>query len=239
MGADSAQDWQRTLASALEWWRDAGVDVLVDDAPRDWLAKPAPKPAAGAPAAVTETIAEVLPGTLDAFIAWRMGDAVPEANWLTSRTGPRGPANADYVVLTDMPEAGDGERLMDGPEGRLLDKMVAAVGLARETVYLAPLAFARPLTGRIPPEDEARLLQLARHHLTLLRPKRLLLLGQAASRVLPEADGSYGATSLHDINLFGADTKVAACPHPRLLMERPAAKREAWKQLLLLSRGTE
>lgn len=239
MSATTDQEWQRTLTSALEWWQDAGVDMLVDEEARDWLAKPVPRTTTAAPAAVAQPAAEALPETLEAFLAWRMGNDAPEAGWLTPRIGPSGPDDAEYVVLTDLPEATDTERLMDGPEGRLLDRMLAAIGLSRDTVYLAPLAFARPLTGRIPPEDEAQLFGLARHHLTLLGPKRLLLLGQAASRVLPGADGGADATSLHDINLFGADTRVVASPHPRLLMERPAAKREAWKQLLLLSRGTE
>jgi hypothetical protein len=42
MGADQNIDWRMTAASALEWWRDAGVDALVDEDPRDWTAAPPP-----------------------------------------------------------------------------------------------------------------------------------------------------------------------------------------------------
>ena len=53
-------------ASALQWWQEAGVDVLVDEAPRDWLrpkAKPTPVQASAAPAA------EALPDQLELFQA--------------------------------------------------------------------------------------------------------------------------------------------------------------------------
>ena len=38
MGADQNHDWAKIAASALDWWREAGVDTLVEDAPFDWLA---------------------------------------------------------------------------------------------------------------------------------------------------------------------------------------------------------
>ncbi|WP_404338733.1 uracil-DNA glycosylase family protein [Sphingomonas sp. MMS12-HWE2-04] len=88
-----------------------------------------------------------------------------------------------------------------------------------------------------PPDDEQRLVELARHQLGLVRPKRLLLLGQAASRVLAETNAAGPDNRIHAVNHFGARTAVVASYHPRFLLERPAAKSEAWKHLLLLSRG--
>lgn len=238
MGAEPLDKWQGTLASALEWWRDAGVDMLVEDEPRDWLTRAAPPAeAAMASPAVAAPVVEQLPDTLDAFIQWRLGDAAPEAGWMSPRFTPTGPADAEWVLLTDMPEPEDGERLLDGAPGRLLDRMLSAVGLSRESVYVLSLAVARPMTGRIPPEQEARLIELAHHHLSLLKPKKLLLLGQAASRVVPGTNGSDSADSIRAVNQFGAKTMVVATFHPRFLLERPVAKSEAWKHLLLMSRG--
>jgi DNA polymerase len=240
MGGEPVQDWQKAAASALEWWRDAGVDMLVEDEARDWMARIVP-PAqvVEAQAAVAEPVIETLPDTLEAFVAWRLGDTAPEAGWHTPRLSPTGPADAEWVLVTDVPEAEDSETLLSGPAGRLLDKMLAAIGQGRESVHLLPLAWARPVTGRIAPDDEARLLELARHHLTLLRPKRLFLLGQSASRVLAETSGESLTNPIRDVNHFGGNTRAVASFHPRFLLERPAAKSEAWKHLLLLSRGTE
>jgi len=239
MGEEPVQDWQQGVASALEWWRDAGVDTLVEDDPRDWLARAAP--AAAAPEAQTIAAApqsEILPATLDDFIAWRMSAAAPEAAWMSRMIAPSGPAGAELAVMLDMPEAEDGETLLGGAAGRLFDRMLAAIGLARESIHLCSFAVARPITGMIPADQEARLAHLARHYLTLLRPKRLLLLGKAAEGVLGDT-GSARAAGLGDVNLSGGNIRVVASHPPRFLLTHPAAKSEAWKHLLLLSRGGE
>lgn len=239
MGGEYGDQWRQSLASALEWWRDAGVDTLAEDEPRDWLARPVARtvPAANAPAVASAPV-EVLPDTIEAFLEWRMGDAAPEAEWLTPRIGPSGTAGADLMILTDMPEAEDTDTLMTGAPGRLLDRILKAIGESRESVYLASLATARPLTGRIPSDAEARLIQLAHHHIALAAPKRLLLLGQAASRVQGTTNGSAPGNAEQDSKDFGGEMDVVASYHPRFLLERPAAKADAWKHLLRLSRGT-
>jgi DNA polymerase len=237
MGVEPVQDWRKALAGALLWWEDAGLDTFVEDMPRDWLARPAPATALETTPAVVAAPVEILPDTAEAFVAWRMGDAAPEADWMTPRLAPAIVAGADWAVLTDMPESDDGETLLSGAAGRLLDRMLAAIGLSRESVQIVPLAYARPLTGRIPPEQEPRLAMLARHHLGLVAPKKLLILGQAASRAMDGTNFWPPDNSLHDVNQFGGNTEVAATFHPRWLLDHLAAKRETWKHLLLLSRG--
>ena len=243
MGGEYGDQWRQSLASALEWWRDVGVETLADDEPRDWLARPvvvaeAVGGGAGEPIAATAASAAPLPDTLDGFIAWRMSQDAPEGDWLTSHIAPSGPANAELMILTDTPEADDSDSLMSGAAGRLLDRMLAAIGQKRESVYLASLAWARPLTGQIPADSEARLIELALHHVGLVGPRKLLLLGQSANRVQGTTNGSGLGNGIQDINHSGGKTEVVATYHPRFLMERSAAKAEAWKHLLLLSRGT-
>lgn len=240
MGAEYTTNWLSSLASTLEWWRDAGVETLEQDEPRDWLARPvAPAArAADAPAVAAEAPREELPPTLDAFVAWRLSESAPEAGWMSPLVAPDGPADAKFIILTDMPEMGDSARLMEGAAGRLLDRMLAAIGLTRDSVYVASLAVARPVTGILPIDQEARLVVLARHHLTLLAPERLLLFGKAAAKILPDG-GEPGGYGLDDVNLFGGKTRLVASHPPRLLLERPAAKAEAWKHLLWLTRGNQ
>ena len=243
MGGEYGDQWRQSLASALEWWRDVGVETLADDDPRDWLARPAvgAEAAAGGVgelAAAAEAPVTPLPDTLEGFTAWRMSEEAPEADWLTTRIAPGGPADAELMILTDTPEADDRDSLMSGAAGRLLDRMLAAIGQKRESVYLASLAWARPLTGQIPADSEARLIELALHQIALVGPRKLLLLGQSANRVRGTTNGSGFGNGDHDINYSGGKTEVVATYHPRFLMERSAAKAEAWKHLLLFSRGT-
>ncbi|MBC9031460.1 uracil-DNA glycosylase [Sphingomonas sp. JC676] len=238
MGVETVQDWRRTLSSALEWWQDAGVDVLVDEEPRDWLARRAPPAEAmPSPDAVAAPV-ETLPDTLDAFIAWRMSEAAPEYGWMTPCVRPAGSPDAEWAIFTDMPEPDDTDALLTGPSGRLLDRMLAAVGLSRDSVYIASLATARPLTGRIPSEQQARLVALARHHLGLIAPKKLLILGQATSCVLDETSDAAGFNRIHEINHSGVTMRVLATYHPRWLLDHAAAKQIVWKHLLPFSRET-
>lgn len=238
MGIELFDDWRATVASTLDWWRDAGVDVLVEDGPRDWLAGPAVVPVeVAAPIAATATAA--LPDTLTAFLDWRGGADAPEAGWRGATIAASGPADAAVMVLADCPDRDDepGCALLSGAAGRLFDRMLAAIGLTRAEVHVTAVCARRPLAGRMPGEVEARLGEIARHHVGLVAPKRLLLLGNAASRAVLATDMARARGSLRPFKHIGGETGVVASFHPRLLLERPAQKAEAWKDLQLLMSG--
>jgi len=233
MGGDAHYDWGQAAASALDWWTEAGVDTLVEEEVRDWLARlprPTAEPVVELPAA------ETLPDSLDAFIAWRASDAAPEAGWHSPRVVPQGPAGAALMVLLDMPEAGDAENgtLLSGPEGRLLNRILAAIGHTRASIHLATVAVARPLSGTVARELEPRLFELARHHVSLVKPGQLLLMGNLAQRLFAGTTGAAGLGSLDNVNHGDGTMQVLASFHPRTLLERPVRKAEAWKHLQLL-----
>lgn len=251
MGADQNSDWRALAASALAWWSDAGVDCLVDDLPRDWLAAETPVPLAAAAVAATPAVtaaalapAPAMPMALAEFLTWRLGADVPEAGWSGISLAASGPADAAVMVLVDCPDRDDGDAgaLLSGLPGRLFDRMLAAIGLTRESVHLAAVCARRPATGRAARDTEARLADLARHHVALVAPKRLLLLGDAASRALlgttvREAQGRLHPFNHKDGVLASPETQVVASYHPRFLIEKPAAKAEAWKDLQMLIGG--
>lgn len=237
MGIELFDERRATAASTLDWWREAGVDVLVDDLPRDWLAAPAKVEAVIAPAVAEPT----LPATLAEFLAWRAGDAAPEAGWRGATITASGPADAAVMILSDCPDREDEAdcALFGGAPGRLLDRMLAAIGLIRDEVHVAAVCVRRPLAGRMPSEIEARLGEIARHHVALVAPKRLLLLGNAASRAVLDADTARMRGGLRQFNHEGGETGVVASFHPRMLIERPAQKAEAWKDLQVLIVGMD
>lgn len=239
MGADQNIDWAKAAASTLDWWRDAGVDVLVEDAPYDWLAPPAPVAVtARAPAAPVALAPTALPDTIAAFLEWRMGADAPEAKWGGVAIGTSGAVAAELMVLVDCPERGDRDALLEGDVGRLFDRMLAAIGQTRDRVAIASVCTRRPTTGRVPREVEARLGEIARHHLGLARPTRLLLMGDAATRAILGTGASESRGRLHAVNHKDATvTHVVASHHPRFLLDRPAAKAEAWRDLLMLTGG--
>lgn len=233
MGADQTYDWAAATASALEWWRDAGVDVIVEDFPRDWLAAPAPK---AAPVAL-EAATEAMPATLAAFFDWRVGGDMPEAAWSGASIAASGPETADLMILADCPDRDDdGVLLSGGAAGTLFARMLAAIGVAREDVHIAATCWRRPTAGRLPREAEARLGEIARHHVALVAPKRLLLFGEGATRAVLGVHLAEARGRLHFINHQGGKVRAVASHHPRFLIEKPACKAESWSDLRMLMR---
>lgn len=248
MGADQNIDWRGAAASALEWWHDAGVDTLADETPRDWYAAPvaASQPErARAVATPAPAATAALPNSIAQFVAWRVGPDRPEASWPGMLIAPTGDPAAPIMVLADMPEREDADSglLLSGAAGRLFDRMLASVGRTRSDIYLASLCTVRPVAGRVAPECEARLGEVARHHVALAAPRRLLLLGNAPSRALIGADVARVRSGLQSIKLESGTTRATveavASFHPRLLLERPADKARAWKDLQMLVAGLD
>lgn len=239
MGADQNFDWQGATLSALDWWREAGVDVEIADAPRDWLAAPA---SLSVTAAAVETAPAQLPATLAAFATWRTGDDAPEREWGVPFILPTGPLDAPLTVLIEMPERDDAAsgRLLSGKSGQLFDRMLAAIGLDRDRVHVASIAAARPVSGRIAREAVAPLTAITKHYLGLLQPKALLLLGNAPCQVMLEDLCQSARGSLRPLNHGGATVApgvLLASFHPQQLIERPQLKAEAWKDLQMLQKA--
>jgi DNA polymerase len=241
MGIEGATDWREAAASALSWWQEAGVDTVVDEAPRDWTARENAAPAKADPAQQAPLVEEEvpLPATLEAFIDWRFGGDAPESAWGEPVVHVTGNPGSPLMIVTDMPESGDCDAgaLLTGDAGRLFDRMLAAIGHDRGSVYLVSLCIARPVTGQVPRDIEEKLAELARHHVALAAPKRVLLLGQSVSRAILGADAGTGRGRLQPVNYQGGQSEAVATYHPRFLITKPAAKADAWKDLQLLIGG--
>jgi len=210
--------------SALDWWREAGVDTLVEEEPRDWLHS-APKPDIIAP---RQAVADTLPTTLAAFHAWwRETDTLPGAP--ASRLMPAGEPSSGLMLLTDMPDAAD--TLFPTELGRLFDRMMGAIGRDRGSIYLA--AMAGVPVGARGLEDEA-LVRTAKHHVALAAPRLLLLLGEAPSRAILGLGFAEARGRIHEFNHEGATVRAIATFHPRFLFQRPALKAAAWTDLRML-----
>jgi len=225
--------------SALDWWRDAGVDTLVADAPRNWLAEPV----GGAPVAAAPRPAPAArPATLPALRAWiESAPTLPDGSLPGRRLLAEGDPASNLMILVDMPEPADGAagRLLSDETGRLLDRMLAAIGRDRNSVYLASLCHARPAGGRVDPAALSAIADIARQHVTLAAPKRLFLMGQAVSRAILATELVEIRGELRIVNHGGASVEAVASFAPRFLIQNPARKADAWRDLRVLTGGIE
>ena len=217
-------------ASALAWWEEAGVDVIVGETPRDWLAAPGKPPAAPeAPAAAA------LPDTLEGFRAWLAATgALPFASSSARRAIPAGDPASGLMVMVGMP-AVDGT-LLGGAGGALFDRMLAAIGRSRDTIYLAPLSPFRPPTGRID-GAKARLGAIARHHIGLVAPKAVLLFGDNCGEALLGAVVAGARGRWHEIQTQAGPIKALVTMKPDDIDEKLALKKLVWADLQMLRDG--
>ncbi|HPR79031.1 MAG TPA: uracil-DNA glycosylase, partial [Candidatus Limiplasma sp.] len=117
-----------------------------------------------------------------------------------------------------------------GPAGQLLTKMLAAIQLPRERVYICNIVKCRPPQNRTPMPEE---IEACRSHLlaqwALVKPRVVLLLGSTAVRgVLGE---SYRITRCRGQWYERGGVPVLATYHPSALLRDTAKKREAWEDL--------
>jgi uracil-DNA glycosylase family 4 len=225
-------------ASALQWWADAGVDVMIDEQPHDWLrprAKVETQPEAPPPAPT-----ETLPGQLDLFQAWlRDSDSLSFASPSAPRICPSGDPASGLMILTDMPAAEDcgAGALLSGEAGRLFDRMLAAIGRSRESVYLASLSCLRSPTGSFTGDSQSQCAALARHHIGLVQPKAVLLFGDTCGKALLGLSVMQGRGRWHDLSTHAGHIPAMLSFHPERLLEQPNFKAAAWADLQLLMQG--
>lgn len=222
--------------SALRWWLDAGVDCLVAEEPRDWL-RPGPAGPSPAPA---ESPAGELPGQLDLFQAWLGStDRTPFASPSAPRVCPSGDPASGLMVLTDMPTGEDCETgvLLSGEAGRLFDRMLAAIGRDRDSIYLAAISCHRSPGGQLADEPARQCATLARHHIGLAAPRALLLFGDSSSKILLGLPVIRARGRWHEIATHAGPVRALVTYAPSFLLARPAAKAHAWADLQMLMEG--
>ena len=232
MGGEDVQIGIAEARSALAWWLDAGVDALVQEEPRDWLKAPAPKSPAIAPEAppnVVEPSHETLAGLQD----WLSSSMqLPLASATARRILPHGPEDAAIMLLSDAPTFEDSAagQPIGGEAWELARRMLAAIRIPVELAYSASLSCLHLPGTKMTPADRQACAEIARKHIKLVKPKRLLLLGDGPAQALIGKPIAQARGHVHKIE----GVRTVATFHPRTLINQPSNKSLAWKDLLLL-----
>ena len=233
MGGEAGHIDLAQARSALAWWLDAGVDIAVQEEPRDWL-KPAPprsQPSAE-PAPVTN-VSQPSHETLAELQQW-LADSVqlPLAGARSRRVLPHGPENAAIMLLTDAPaleDAAAGQPL-GGDAWILAQRMLAAIGIPVEQAYSASLSCFHAPGTRMSEAERQECADIARQQIRLARPQRLLLFGDGPCVALLGKRLVQARGHVHKVE----GVRTVATFHPRHLINRPLDKSLAWRDLLLL-----
>jgi len=220
--------------SALAWWLEAGVDVAVQEEPRDWL-KPAP-PRSAAPTAEPVPQPNIAPPsheTLAELQGWLASSMqLPLVSATARRVLPSGPENAAIMLLSEAPTMDDfaAGQPIGGEAWALTKRMLAAIKIPAEQAYSANLSCLHLPGTKMSPEEREACAEIARRHIQLAKPKRLLLFGDGPAQALLGKPLAQARGHVHKVE--GVRTVVTF--HPRSLVNQPSNKSLAWKDLLLL-----
>jgi DNA polymerase len=145
-----------------------------------------------------------------------------------------GDEDADWMLIGEAPGAEE-DRLGDpfvGQAGKLLDNMLAAIGLKRtENVYIANVLKCRPPGNRNPePEEVAKCTPFLKQQIALVRPKLILAMGRFAAQTLLASDASIASLRGRVYRYEGVPLIVTY--HPAYLLRNLPDKAKAWADLV-------
>ncbi len=148
-----------------------------------------------------------------------------------------GNINADILLVGEAPGADEdlkGEPFV-GKAGQLLDKILAAINLDRNQVYIANVVKCRPPGNKTPDEaDYSPCLPYLKKQIELINPKFILLLGAVALQAL--FGKSYKITNWRGKVINLGDIAAIPTYHPAYLLRNPAAKKEVWEDVQFLQK---
>ena len=141
-----------------------------------------------------------------------------------------GDLHADLMFIGEGPGAQEDAtgRPFVGAAGQLLDKMLAAIGMTREQVYICNIVKCRPPQNRVPEADEsAACMDYLRQQVALVRPKVIVCLGSTPARALLGDD----IRITRDRGVWRLKKGIWFMPtfHPAALLRDLDKKRPAWE----------
>lgn len=246
------------LRAAMDWWRMAGVDSDFSDDATDWLGTVDGLTAGSEMAAGAQTHSKTVgvqqagnragddapappkaervdllgpnpPQTLAEFQEWWLTAPGLDAIGPRGRVAPRGPKNAGLMVLVIDPEKSDRETLLSGPQGRLLARIIAAIGVPHESVY-----FASALPRHTPMADTAAIArsgmdEITKFHVNLVSPRQVLGFGAGIPPLLGHAL-TNDLSLLREINQTDRSIPMFVTEGLDAMMAMPRLKARFWRR---------
>jgi DNA polymerase len=226
----------RELADHLEYFKEIGVDGVSRDA--KWRTRPDTPAAPAAPAAPTAPAAPAALAsgdTLDAIKA-DIGPACTRCKLCTLGRSQIvfgvGNPKARLMFVGEAPgeeEDKRGEPFV-GRAGQLLTKIIEAIGLTREQVYIANVIKCRPPGNRNPETDEVAACEpFLFRQIDVIQPKVIVPLGKFAAQCLLKTMEPITRLRGRQYEYRGA--VLIPTFHPAYLLRNPSSKREVWEDM--------
>jgi uracil-DNA glycosylase len=148
-----------------------------------------------------------------------------------------GNPEADLMFVGEAPGADEDEQGIPfvGRAGQLLTKIIEAIDLRREDVYIANIIKCRPPQNRNPEPDEVASCEpFLFRQIDMIKPRVIVALGKYGAQTLLRTDTSISRLRGRVFTYRGA--KLIPTFHPAYLLRNPSSKREVWEDMKLVKR---
>lgn len=145
-----------------------------------------------------------------------------------------GNPDADIVFVGEGPGRDEDEqgRPFVGKAGKLLDKIIEAMGMKRADVYICNVVKCRPPDNRNPEPDEvAQCEPFLIRQINSVSPRVVVCLGLVAAKALLKIESSRSLGSLRGVFHLYGNSKLMVTYHPAALLRNPAFKRPLWEDM--------
>lgn len=148
-----------------------------------------------------------------------------------------GNPNSNIMLIGEAPgfnEDREGKPFV-GKAGQLLDKILNAIELSRDKVFITNVVKCRPPQNRDPQPDEWRTCHfILKRQIEIIKPQLILILGRIAANVLLEKEESISKLRGTVYQVF--DAKAVVTYHPAALLRNPGLKRSTWEDVKLFQK---
>jgi len=148
-----------------------------------------------------------------------------------------GNPSADLMFVGEAPGADEDEQGVPfvGRSGQLLTKIIEAIDLKREDVYIANVIKCRPPQNRNPEPDEINTCEpFLFRQIDVIKPKVIVTLGKFAAQTLLRTEDPISKLRGRMFEYHGA--KLIPTFHPAYLLRNPSSKREVWEDMKLVKK---
>ena len=152
-----------------------------------------------------------------------------------------GNLNAKVMLIGEAPGRDEDQQGIPfvGKAGQLLNKMLLAINLQREDVYITNVVNWRPPDNRTPNDEEIlEFLPFLQRQIDIVKPKFIFLLGGVAAKAILSTPLALGKLrgkwhEYKSLNLDGSIPTIASY-HPAFLLRSPQYKKHSWEDLQML-----
>ncbi|MDC3056241.1 uracil-DNA glycosylase [Pelagibacteraceae bacterium] len=220
----------------LEFIVNSGVNYFLQDSPRNWFENEKKSELSN-----TNINAGDKKNKIDEVIKDLKGHKSNLQKTAKNLVVYDGNLNAKVMLIGEAPGRDEDQQGVPfvGRAGQLLNKMLLAINLQREDVYITNVVNWRPADNRTPNDEEIlEFLPFLQRQIDIVKPKFIFLLGGVAAKAILSTPLALGKLrgkwhEYKSLNLDGSIPTIASY-HPAFLLRSPQYKKHSWEDLQML-----